>query len=291
MENLCVQKANETTMGTCELNFDNQSKDLSPALSPVLELKTDREYLDAYFAICRLYQQKRRIIFNSDNKPVENVIDGEGDIESKEDRKMDVRELNCLIKESERKFDEAVRAVLDKKRPFMFEKMAAHYELSDFEKKIYLFFLYLEYHEIEKNMCFEDELLKIFDIEDSVYSRIQNARYFAGKANLFKEDILCRSMCSNNEDSARILISIDCKGTSLAAEVFSGIWKLEENSQESDDSDTRVGYIKEAGYAFDDVKLESEVKEKICLFLDFAKQKKLEKLSITDKIKKGLGTT
>ena len=52
---------------------------------------------------------------------------------------------------------------------FSIEGIAAKYRLDLFEKRIFLFFLYLEYCAIETNICTEDELLCIFDTEDSYY--------------------------------------------------------------------------------------------------------------------------
>jgi len=212
-------------------------------------------------------------------------------LSGKEGLKLRITALNNRIQRQEDGFWQKVDNGKKRGVKFAIEEVAAKHKLDLFEKRLLLFFFYLEYFAIEKNVCMEDELLCIFDTEDSLLSRMRNMNYFRDGSILFKEALLYRH-CTSNSNSARSQVVLSSKAIDIVSAALEGrecrVADSEENEKPS--SSETIGYIKEPEYKFEDVQLSEETKEKVLFFLETLKNNSLEKLGVTQRIKKGLGT-
>jgi AAA+ superfamily predicted ATPase len=248
-------------------------------------LANDKEYLEAYFDICWLYLLKRSIL----NKPKGAV--SKIRLYSKERFKGRIAVLNNRIQKQEevfwRKAEDGVRAGVK----FAIEEIADNYKLDLSEKRLLLLFLYLEYFAIERNVCMEDELLHIFDTENSVLSRMRDMNYFRVGSTLFKENLLCRHF-DNNSNSARVQIALSSKAIDIVSASLNGEECIVVDTEEIERpiSSGTIGYVKDPEYRFEDVQLSEEAKEKVLFFLQSLKNNSLEKFGVSQRIKKGLGT-
>ena len=137
-----------------------------------LVLANDKEYLEAYFDICRLYRLKRAILYKSKEGCSESKVS------EKQSPGRDIASINAQIQGLEVIFWQKVEEGQKRGVKFAIEEVTAQYKLEIFEKRVLLFFLFLEYCEIDKNVCTEDEVLAIFDTNESVLSRMRNFKYF-----------------------------------------------------------------------------------------------------------------
>ena len=103
-----------------------------------------------------------------------------------------ISSLNEAIKKAEGSFWDSVEKAQKEGVKFVFEEIASRFQLNLFEKRVLLFFYYLEYHDIRKNVCMEDDLLLLFDLENSVVSRMTHFKYFSPYAALFENSLLYR---------------------------------------------------------------------------------------------------
>ena len=247
-----------------------------------LVLASDKEYLEAYFDICRLYRLKRAILYKSK----------EGCSESKVSEKngpgRDIASINAHIQGLEVIFWQKVEEGQKRGVKFAIEEISAKYKLALFEKRLLLFFLYLEYFAIESNVCMEDELLCIFDTENSMLSKMCNMRYFKSDSILLKKELLCRDFKSSS-GSARVEIGLSSKALDIVSTVLNGGECQATETPKTTNSET-IGYVKDPAYKFDDVELTEETKEKVVFFLQSFKNNSLEKLGVSQRIKKGLGS-
>ena len=248
-------------------------------------LASDKEYLEAYFDICRFYLLKRSIL----NKPK-----GSGSkirLSIKERFKGRIAVLNNNIQKQEGAFWQKVEEGIKVGVKFTIEEIVDNYKLDLFEKRILLFFFYLEYFAIEKNVCMEDELLRIFDTEDSVLSRMRDMNYFRTGSTLFKENLLCRHF-DNNSNSARVQIALSSKAIDIVSAALNGEECIGADIEEIERplSSGTIGYVKDPEYKFEDVQLSEEAKEKVLFFLQSLKNNSIEKFGVSQRIKKGLGT-
>jgi SpoVK/Ycf46/Vps4 family AAA+-type ATPase len=138
----------------------------------------------------------------------------------------------------------------------------------------------------------EDDLLLLFDLENSVLSRMAYFKYFSSNAALFENSLLYRDG-RKNLCSARMEISLSNTALKLLSEGLNGE-KMEFDGQKkelsSDFDSVGVGYVKDPEYTMDDVLLKDDIKDKVKLFLDAFRDNKLEAIGIKERIKKGLGT-
>lgn len=246
-------------------------------------LVSDKEYLEAYFDICRLYRLKRAILY----KPRGNC--SKFKTSEKKGPGSDIASINAQIQRLEGIFWQKVEEGQKGGVKFAIEEITAKYKLDLFEKRLLLFFLYLEYFAIETNVCTEDELLCIFDAENSVLSRMRNMRYFKSDSILIKKMLLCREFKSSS-GSARVEIALSSKALDIVSTVLNGGECQATETPKATRSET-IGYVKEPEYKFEDVELTEETKEKVVFFLQALKGNSLEKLGVSQRIKKGLGTT
>ena len=151
------------------------------------KLKVDQDYFASYFKICELYQQKRGVIKQL-RSPENELSEGRVKMLAPSVRKVlnvttpkkkispevlqeKIVVLNKKIIKEESLFWATVDKAQKEGLKFAFESMAERFKLQLFEKRMLLYFFYLEYCDIKNNVCLEDELLKLFDLEDSVFSR------------------------------------------------------------------------------------------------------------------------
>ncbi|MCX5706007.1 MAG: ATP-binding protein [Candidatus Omnitrophica bacterium] len=248
----------------------------------IMVLASDKEYLDAYFDICRLYQLKRAILY----MPKKGC--SESKVSKKKAPENDIASINTKIQRQEGIFWQKVEEGQKREVKFAIEEITAKYKLDLFEKRLLLFFLYLEYFAIDTNVCTEDELFCIFDTENSVLSRMRNMRYFRSDSNLIKQMLLCRESKSIS-GSARMEIALSSRALDIVSTVLSGGECQTTETPKTTRSET-IGYVKDPEYKFEDVELTEETKEKVVFFLQTLKDNSLEKLGVSQRIKKGLGT-
>ena len=248
-------------------------------------LASDREYLETYFDICRLYRLKRSIL----NKP--KSMSSKIGLSGKERFKGRIDVLNNRIQKEDDAFWQKVEDGKKHGAKFAVEEIATKYKLDLYETRILLFFLYLEYFAIEKNVCMEDELLCIFDTENSILSRMRDMNYFRASSILFKENLLCRHYDSN-PNSARVQIALSSKTIDIVSATLNGAEYTGADIEEIEKplSSETIGYVKEPEYKFEDVQLSEETKDKIIFFLKELNNNSLEKFGVSQRIKKGLGT-
>ena len=275
-------------VSTQNLSVDRVSEEIINSQDQIetLVLTNDKDYLEAYFDICRIYRLKRVILNKLKTKH------SQLEVTEKEGFKSRTTILNNRIQRQETIFWQKVEDGQKCGVKFAIEEIAAKYKLDLFEKKLLLFFLYLEYFAIEKNVCMEDELLCIFDTENSVLSRMRNMKYFMAGSILYKEKLLCREFNSNS-NSARVKIALSSKALDIVSMVLNGEECLGVETEKKDEkplSSETIGYIKEPEYKFEDVKLSEETKEKVIFFLQTLKNDSLEKFGMSQRIKKGIGT-
>ena len=239
----------------------------------------DREHIEEYFKICELYQQKRAFLKKSKDDP--GVF------------RKEIAELNSAIKEKETLFWQRVQDALAKGGKFAVENVASLYGLDTFEKKILMFFLYLELFHITENICSEDVLLKIFDLDGSIIWKMGAFKYFSRNGNLLRYHILC-PIYKNNGNSAIVSLAISSYMLNTFSKMISGEYKESKPEKEEGKKDSssceEVGFLKEPAYCIEDVKLSEEIKEKVIFFLQALKNNSLEKFEVSQRIKKGLGT-
>ena len=278
MEELTVDKSLKKQDASSEILLPEVSEGHSEALV----LKTDQDYFDAYFYIGRLYQEKRHVLglTQKDGEDAGIIVPVQKNISS----------LNEAIKKAEGSFWDSVEKAQKDGVKFAFEEIAARFQLKFFEKRVLLFFYYLEYHDIKKNVCMEDDLLILFDLENSVVSRMTHFKYFIPHAALFENSLLCHDNRKSYE-SARMEISLSNKALTILSEGLNGenLGFDDQKKDSSSDFDS-VGYVKEPEYTMDDVLLKDDIKDKVKLFLDAFRDNKLEAMGIKERIKKGLGT-
>ena len=247
-----------------------------------LVLASDKEYLESYFDICRLYRLKRAILY----KPKEGC--SESKVSEKNGPGRDIASINAQIQELEGIFWQKVEEGQKRGVKFSFEEVTAQYKLEIFEKRVLLFFLFLEYCEIDKNVCTEDEVLAIFDTNESVLSRMRNFKYFVRGSALIKNSLLTREE-KRGSDYSKVECLLTGNALNMISKALNGEKFIENEVPKSNSSET-IGYVKDPEYKFDDVELTEETKEKVIFFLQSLKNNNLEKLGVSQRIKKGLGS-
>ena len=200
----------------------------------------------------------------------------------------DIASINAQIQELEGIFWQKVEEGQKRGVKFSFEEVTAQYKLEIFEKRVLLFFLFLEYCEIDKNVCTEDEVLAIFDTNESVLSRMRNFKYFVSGSALIKNRLLTRED-KRGSDSAKVKCLLTGNALNIISKALNGEKFIENEVPKSNSSET-IGYVKDPEYKFDDVELTEETKEKVVFFLQSLKNNSLEKLGVSQRIKKGLGS-
>ena len=260
-------------------------------VASVLILQNDKDYLEQYFKLCRIYQEKRLIL--NKLKESHSKLQALGEIsepliDDTVQLNKRILELDDEVKKGEGIFWDNVDMMRQNGAKFVIEDISSQYKLEIFEKRVLLFLLFLEYFEIDKNVCTEDELLAIFDIEKSVLSRMRNFKYFMSGSALTKNRLITRE-ARRGCDYAKVECLLTGNALSIISKALNGESFIESEVFKSNSSET-IGYVKDPEYKFDDVELTEETKEKVVFFLQSLKNNSLEKLGVSQRIKKGLGS-
>jgi len=298
----------ELSVGQTQKNQEASGKTLlrksAVITSETLVLKTDQDYFASYVNIGKLYQEKRLILdqmqsANTESKsprrrffkssfrrplksPARKRLEKPKVLEKK------VVLLNEKIKKTEQLFWGAVDSAQKEGIKFVFEEIVSRIGLQLFEKRVLIFFYYLEFHEINRNVCLKDDLLFLFDLENSVFARLLHYKYFNYKTALFENNFLAFTGRKGFE-SERVEIALTSHALMSLSEELNG-QKPDPNKRDLLSDFESVGYVKEPEYVIDDVLLKDEIKDKVKLFLDAFRDNKLEAMGVKERIKKGLGT-
>jgi ATP-dependent 26S proteasome regulatory subunit len=248
-------------------------------------LTDDGEYIKEYFKICELLNKKRLMLSKGSQDKNSNPSEAHKLLEN------ELAALNAEIKELEAMFWQKVEKSAKDSRSFAIEEIARHYNLESFEKRILLFFLYLQFTNLSLPCCYRDEILLILDLESSPVSRIRNAKYFHDDSTLIRERILLQN-CGRDpilRNTGEYLLSQ--KALTMVSNMLNGEkveWETEKKEKISVSSED-IGCIKEPEYCLKDIILNDDIKEKVALFLDTYRDNKFEALGVSKKIKKGKG--
>jgi len=310
-EEYLIEKAGdmeELSVGQTQKNQEASGKALlrKSAVIPseTIVLKTDQDYFSSYINIGKLYQEKRLILDQKQGSNTESHSPRRRYFKTslrktlkaptrKKQEKPEVLEkktslLNEKIKKTEQLFWGAVENAQKEGIKFVFEDIASRFGLQLFEKRILIFFYYLEFHEINRNVCLKDDLLFLFDLENSVFARLLHYKYFNYKTALFENNFLAFTGRKGFE-SERVEIALTSHALMSLSEELNG-QKPDPNKRDLSSDFDSVGYVKEPEYVIDDVLLKDEIKDKVKLFLDAFRDNKLEAMGVKERIKKGLGT-
>jgi len=245
----------------------------------VRTLTNDEEYMKRYFAIGELYYAKR-VVLRGLKSGGDTALAGK------------IPGLNEDIREKEGVFFENVAREVSAGGKFAFETMAEQFKLDPYEKRVLLFFLFLEFFHVDDNLCAEMDLLELMDLEDSPCVRMRSFKYLRKNAQLFNQRLLTGEGI-NTEKSSTFNVAL----TSLALDTFSGLLngeKASEDGAKEDDKDPsrecdEVGILKVPEYNLEDVVLKENLKDKVMFFLSGLKEPGIQALGIDKTIKKGKG--
>ena len=260
-----------------------------------LKISTDEEYMRRYSAVGELYYAKRLLIRRFQKKEFRYLpkrIEG----------------LNKKIKEAETAFLKDVAELITGGRKFSFEVVAEEFGLKLYEKRVLLFFCFLHFLcKSASNLCPDAELLEIFDLEDSLFARMRDFKYFAPSASLLKNDLLVnKSEYKDLEQHTRslglsgkvlVIFSRSFSKESLAAGLQP---ETEEDKEERESLETpeenekkknveNVGFFLEPRYRFEDVVLPDSLRDKVMFFLRTFADPGLDQFGACDILKKGKG--
>ena len=250
-------------------------------------IKNDEKYLDEYFEICKLFQKKRearlKILVLERQK-------GECSKRRASQLKTEITKLNSVIKERDRLFWSKVQNSPCQGKAFTIEALAKHYSLNAFEKKVVIFFLYLELNNPSQKECSRDDLLFIFNIDSPPLEQMRCLTSLHDDHVLLTERILLQN-CRQEPPfsfgdyalSGEAIITISKMLNGEVAE-----WPTHKTELAVSPADD-VGYVKEPSCSLRDVVLSADIKERVALFLDSYKDDALEKSGAFDRFKKGKG--
>ncbi|MFA5316088.1 MAG: ATP-binding protein [Dehalococcoidales bacterium] len=203
------------------------------------------------------------------------------------------------IKQKEKTFWEKIRQGKENGGEFLIEKVADHYGLNSFEKRVLLLFLCLEFSPSSKSSMSVNEVLDILDYGGSFTGRLRNTAYFhPDKALLGKgvldvpEGYLTRDKYFKISSSVVDLVSRAIDGSEIE-------WKdaepeKEEADKKSKKSNTKtetLGIVKYPSYNLSSVIIKDEARDDLFLFLEGYNNSGLENLGISQTVKKGRGLT
>jgi AAA+ superfamily predicted ATPase len=242
-------------------------------------LTNDEEYMERYFTIGEMYYAKRMVL---------RGLRGSGDVALAGK----IPELNEDIKEKEGAFFVEVAREVSAGKKFAFETMAERFKLESYEKRVLLFFLFLEFFHVDDNLCAEMDLLEIMDLDDSPCVRMRDFKYLRKSSKLFKKRLLTGEGI-NTEKSSTFNVAL----TSIALDTFSGLLNgekaFEDGAREEDKDPSKeceeVGMLKEPEYKLEDVVLKENLKDKVMFFLSALKEPGIQALELDKTIKKGKG--
>jgi len=245
----------------------------------------DRKYIELYFKICELLDEKRDALGRL--KALSREAPNPEETRHLEDK---INRLNERIKDEDSRFWDWVKNSPEGKAKFAIEGLAKKYNLSLYEKRVLLFFLYLEFCHIPNNVCTEVELSELFDFDNVLFNRMRDFKYFSADAALVKHDFLYREYV-RYRSSATTTLSLASKGLNVVVDLLNGERQLGEESEFELISSlcNKIGYIKNPEYQITDVVLKDEIKDKVIFLLKASNEQGLKELGWEQKIKKGKG--
>jgi SpoVK/Ycf46/Vps4 family AAA+-type ATPase len=250
-------------------------------------INDDKEYLESYFKVCELFYEKKQKLAKLKSLKKKKKKNGEKPIAYIKDK---LNSLNEAIKQQDCLFWDKVQKSNDSGVKLALEKFSSNYKLSLYEKRALVFFLYLEFYHLTENACPPSDLIELFDLDDSLFNRMRDLKYFSSKAVLIKEFFLVKAQVRHIAASTKNL-ELTSKAIDLITDLLNGDEKaLGAPAQEdcfylSDE----VGHVKKAEYNIDDVMLNDEIKDKVMFLLKASSSKNMEDLGLSQKIKKGKG--
>lgn len=243
------------------------------------EIASDEEYLKRYAEIGEMYYQKRRMTRDLKNG-------GDGSLAGKVD------ELNAKIREEESRFRTAVSDNLGRGKIFAFETLSNKFKLESYEKRVLLFFLFLEFFHVMENLCMEMEILELMDLENSPAGRIKDFKYIKKSAGLFKKRLLIGEGMKT-ETTSTYSVALSGRALGLFVGLINGEDVHAEPEEVKDAPDSgdceKVGLVKEPGYRLEDVVLSDVMRDKVMFFIKSHTNPELVKSGILEVVKKGRG--
>jgi AAA+ superfamily predicted ATPase len=246
-------------------------------------IEDNKEYIESYFKVCELLAEKQLLLIRlkelyKDAHAVEKIQTHESRIEI----------LNERIKSMDSSFWDAVRQSTDAGAEFVIEKLSQDNEISLYEKRIILFFLYLELCPKLSSCCEKSEIIEIFDFDNAIFNRLRNYKYFHKDAALLQKQFLTKIFV---HEIGLIHLTLNCKLFNKIISLLNGEKDDVDISASSPSFDVNkdVGIVKEPEYKIEDVSLKDEIKDKVMFLLKASNDKTMEDLGISQKIKKGKG--
>jgi len=251
-------------------------------------INNDKEYIESYFSICDLFRGKRIILDKLKNC---SDINCKESVDSEQVRQLEdtLKELNARLKDQDSAFWEMVKNSLEQEKRFALEDLSIACHLDVYDKRMFLFFLYLEFCHVDENECLEGELSEIFDFDNSLFNRMLNFNHFITLSPLLERGLLIKEY-KRVRRSATASFFLSSVGINLAVSLLNGKYEaLEPDHKKEFDYCEAIGYVKEPEYGLDDVVLKDETKEKVLFLLKSFNDKNLENLGVSQKIKKAKG--
>ncbi|HQB12697.1 MAG TPA: ATP-binding protein [Candidatus Omnitrophota bacterium] len=269
-------------METVEQHKKNEPEKTDKAITVISD---DEDYFRRGFHICGLYRMKRSLLSGLKK-------------EWTQEKKDQITRLVAQIEEEEGVFWRDAEQGVKSGAKYAFEELSKKFSLDPLEKKVLLFFLFLEFRCIDENVCTETELLELFTPDDSVCGRIRGFKCFRRDAPLIKNKLLL-----HKEADIRSSAQLEYALCGLALDLISrevcgdaaGDGCVDKECEEDRGRRTEkkkvedVGYVLEPRFRFDDVVLPESLRDKVRFFLRSHAEPELAKTGILDIVKKGRG--
>jgi len=248
-------------------------------------ISDDRQYIEAYFRTCELLDEKREALYDIKTNEKEPK-----DAEKIKYLKDKVKRLNERIKDEDDCFWDQVKKSMDADIKFSIEGLAENYKLSLYEKRMFIFFLYLEFCHVSDNICTEGMLSELFDFDDILFNRMRDFRYFSAQTPLVKHGFLSIDYVRYRASATATLL-LTAKGLNIITAMLNGEKKVANDSEPDTTFDicNEIGHVKKPEYNMTDVALKDDIREKVMFLLKGSNQQGLKELGIQQKIKKGNG--
>jgi DNA replication protein DnaC len=284
--------SNECVVGS-EKTAEVISADCVVAQPPEI-ISNDHEYINKQFKVCDLLMRKYDMAratngVSRDLKEPRNSASPNAKKRRKVPRSA-FRKINAQLKAEDSLFWQSVETSVKQGRQFFFEKFASHYSLCLFEKRIILFLLCLEFNKYSKNSMPRDEIIALWDFDDSPVERICSAKYFGDDATLIQHNMIVFDRMRYTMSS-----NIECALNPLITITFSRLLSGENPSLDIAQKGQkllcdRVGFVKEPEYKLNNVIMTDKIKNKILFFIStFKGSEDLDALGISETIKRGTG--
>ena len=261
-------------------------KEVSTMANTVPEsvIKSDSSYFDHYGAICRLYEDKRGLLGKcaSDEKST-------GD---KDKLMVDLDKLNQDIAIAEEIFWSQISESIKTGTCFTFEKWCENYSLCIFEKKVVLFLLYNELISTHRNSYDEWDIAQLLNTDTSFFSRLSTAAgFFSNETALIKHSIIRKTSGEGWGQSNNIYLD-KWVYAELLNKTTGKVTSCEDNVKKRMAKQyLDIGNTRDPQATLEDVIIDGSTKDKICLFIDGYRNKRMHELGVFEKIKRGKGLT